>query len=186
MNSISSSEAAAAISQHEAVGDVLKRLGSKAASDAIKREVRGFTRHAEDASRVFEEIREKQNRHLSLACAVRDSLTPAEGHEFFDMKSLNLARILIDLMEDAEADIDLSRRLETMTQMEATGGGDDGGANGRAMATELTGELIAIIDLLGLAAERAYGPDGVLSTLLSTAVAKASAAKKLAEALEGA
>ena len=156
MNSISSSEAAAAISQHEAVGDVLKRLGSKAASDAIKREVRGFTRHAEDASRVFEEIREKQNRHLSLACAVRDSLTPAEGHEFFDMKSLNLARILIDLMEDAEADITFPPPGND-DQMEATGGGDDGGANGRAMATELTGELIAIIDLLGLAAERAYG-----------------------------
>ena len=69
-----------------------------------------------------------------------------------------LRTILIDLIEDAEADIDLSRRLETIDAIEATGGGDDGGANGRAMATELIGDYIAIIDLLGLRRQRALWP----------------------------
>lgn len=78
-------------------------------------EVRGVAQSINEAARLYSEIRDKNDRILSLAYALLSRLHQNEERDSYDNVALRLAELLVELMDDSAPE---SRLMNCLTEMQ--------------------------------------------------------------------
>jgi hypothetical protein len=113
-------ESATAIDNHDQVGDVLKKVGSSVASDAVKQEVRGFVPgffdslqdRMDDVLEFAQELGLQNDRLYCVMSKLLDHLSPPDGEEPRDVMALRLAELLHELMGNNGQQINLINSIQ--------------------------------------------------------------------------